>query len=52
MQWQEDNIRAATENLLRRKPVDMAKLERIWESKSAIRATLKDLPPEPKEDER
>jgi raffinose/stachyose/melibiose transport system substrate-binding protein len=52
MQWQEDNIRAATENLRRRKPVDMAKLERVWQEKAPIRAKLKDLPPEPTEDKR
>ncbi len=52
LRWEEDNIRAATENLLRRKSVDMDKLEHIWEGKAAIRATYRDLPPEPGRDAR
>jgi len=47
LRWEEDNIRAATGNLLQRKSVDMDKLERIWEQKAAIRATFKDLPTAP-----
>jgi len=52
LRWQEDNIRIATTNLQRRKPVDMAKLEKLWQAKAATRAKLTDLPPEPKEDKR
>jgi hypothetical protein len=50
LRWQEDNIRIATTNLQRRKPVDMAKLEKLWQAKAAARAKLTDLPPEPKGD--
>jgi hypothetical protein len=52
LQWQEDNIRAATVNLMHRKSVDMENLERIWQQKAAIRARYTDLPPEPAEDGR
>lgn len=47
LRWQEDNIGAATDNLLRRKPVDLDNLERIWQEKAPIRAAMIDLPPEP-----
>ncbi len=44
MQFQEDNIRAATSNLLIRKEVDVELLQRAWDDKAAIRATMKGLP--------
>jgi raffinose/stachyose/melibiose transport system substrate-binding protein len=44
MQFQEDNIRAATTNLLIRKEVDVEALQRAWDDKAALRATMKGLP--------
>ena len=44
MEFQEDNIRAATENLLIRKSVDIEALQQAWDKRAPIRATMKGLP--------
>lgn len=44
MQFQEDNIHAATSNLVIRKTVDEDALQRAWDEKAALRATMKGLP--------
>lgn len=44
MQWQEENIRAATQNLLKRKKVDRKRMERAWREKADIRESFRDLP--------
>jgi hypothetical protein len=44
MQWQEDNLDTACANLIKRKPVDMAKMQAVWDAQAPQRATMKDLP--------
>jgi len=44
MQFQEDNIRAATTNLVIRKPVDEDELRRAWDERAPLRAAMKGLP--------
>ena len=44
MAFQVDNIRAATENLLVRKPVDHEKLQQAWDARAPLRAEMKGLP--------
>ncbi len=44
MRWQEDNIRTATDNLILRKPMDMAKMQVRWDELAPARATMEDLP--------
>lgn len=46
VQTQEDNLTAACENLILRKPVDTAKMQAVWDELASIRATMKDLPNE------
>jgi len=45
MDWQEDNLKNATDNLLLRKDVDMDALERRWRELAPVRATMEGLPP-------
>ena len=49
LRWQENNIRAATDNLVSRKPVDRKELEARWQALAPLRANMPDLPPEPRE---
>lgn len=44
MQWQEDNIRAATANLAIRKPIDEEALQSAWDARADIRAAMEGLP--------
>ncbi len=44
MAFQEDNIRAATENLLVRKPVPHEKLREAWDARAHLRDEMKGLP--------
>jgi len=40
MAWQEDNLAAATANLLQRKPIDLAALEARWRALAPARAAM------------
>jgi raffinose/stachyose/melibiose transport system substrate-binding protein len=44
LSWQVENIRAATENLLQRKDIDMATMQARWDELAPVRATMEDLP--------
>ncbi|HIJ75021.1 MAG TPA: extracellular solute-binding protein [Candidatus Hydrogenedentes bacterium] len=44
LEWQEANLEAATQNLLARKNVDMARLEREWDRRAPLRADTRGLP--------
>lgn len=46
MDWQADNIHAATRNLLMRKDIDMERLERRWNELAPVRAGMEGLPHE------
>ncbi len=45
MDWQENNLKNATDNLLLRKNVDMDSLEKRWRELAPVRAKMKGLPP-------
>lgn len=44
MGWQENNLAAATRNLVERKPIDLDRLDRRWEELAPLRASYGDLP--------
>lgn len=44
MEWQQANLRAAMDNLERRKPVPMEEMERAWRELAPVRAQMEDLP--------
>jgi len=44
MRWQEDNLRTAIDNLMLRKPMDMAKMQARWDELAPARAEMEDLP--------
>lgn len=44
MQWQEDNIRAATANLAVRKPIDHEAMQQAWDARAPVRSTMEGLP--------
>lgn len=46
LRWQENNIRAATKQVLKRKHVDLKTMEARWRELAPLRATMKGLPPE------
>ncbi len=44
LEWQNDNLRAACENLLTRKPIDTERLQAAWDRLAPQRVDMKDLP--------
>lgn len=44
MDWQVDNLDAATANLLQRKTIDGERLQKAWDERADIRAQYKDMP--------
>ncbi len=46
IRWQEDNLAAACENHMKRKRVDLERLEKAWEARKPFRASMTDLPPD------
>lgn len=45
LDWQEDNLKNATDNLLLRKEIDMEGMQKRWEELAPVRAQLQGLPP-------
>ena len=46
LQWMQTSMDQATESIEERKPPDYKELQRCWDARAAIRATIKDLPNE------
>lgn len=45
--WMENNVRTACETVVRRKGIDLSKLEGKWRELAPVRASSRELPPEP-----